>query len=682
MEEIPQATKTPNINFFQSRKSFSLVMIALSIVIISLLYPKVKDVLTSGKIKDSLSGLLPSSPSFTKFASNDEFVSYLTSTSENTLYTGTTGVGGLVTVEDRVYAAPNAATKDSGQESTTTATSERASQTNVQVVGIDEADIVKTDGKNIYVSQENYLLKGERTVSSSGTTSSSGVSKDVPLPESYTQSQKIKIVSAFPYSDLKEKGAIDKAGDMFYYKNHLVVFSDNIIYGYDVTDPANPQSKWQFEYDTNNEIVSSRLVEGVVYVISKNIVSSGSVCPIPLSVGTTTLSINCTDIYHPSVEAPVDSLYTIIALDPLDGSVDQKISFLGSSGFSVTYVSNSSVYLTDTYYKDMIGYFYDFYVSEGKDLISAEALAKINKLKDLDISTQAKLTEFSIILDRYYSSLTADSLLTLQTELTNRMNAYAKTHMRDLERTKIAKVNLGKLDLVASGEVPGRPLNQFSLDEYQSHLRIATTSGDSLAGTSANDVYVLDDSLRISGSVLDLGQGERIYSVRFLGSNGYVVTYKETDPFYVLDLKDYASPKKVGELKIPGYSSYLHPLSDGIILGIGKEEQKVKLSLFDVSDPTKPTEISKYVLDEYWSDVLSTHHAFLQDSDHQVVFIPGGKGGYILSYKDKTLKLATAIESPGVKRSVYIGDFMYIVSENEISVLDESSWEKVAKLEI
>jgi uncharacterized secreted protein with C-terminal beta-propeller domain len=161
-----------------------------------------------------------------------------------------------------------------------------------------------------------------------------------------------------------------------------------------------------------------------------------------------------------------------------------------------------------------------------------------------------------------------------------------------------------------------------------------------------------------------------------------VVTFKQTDPFYVLDLSNPQKPEKKGELKIPGYSSYLHPLADNIILGLGKEGQQVKLSLFDVKNPASPQEISKYTLDEYWSEILNTHHAFLQDQKHQVFFLPGGKGGYVFSYKGNQLSLTKAVSSIQAKRALYINDYLYIISEDKITVLNETTWEKSKELDL
>jgi uncharacterized secreted protein with C-terminal beta-propeller domain len=178
-----------------------------------------------------------------------------------------------------------------------------------------------------------------------------------------------------------------------------------------------------------------------------------------------------------------------------------------------------------------------------------------------------------------------------------------------------------------------------------------------------------------------LGLTERIYSARFIEDKGYLVTFRETDPFYVLDLSDPENPELKGQLKIPGYSSYLHPITKDKILGIGKEGSNVKISLFDVSDPENPKEIAKYNLDEYWSDILNTHHAFLLDEKHQIFFLPGGRGGYIFFYKENKLELKRAVSDISAKRAIYINDYLCIIGENKIVVLNELNWEKIKELE-
>ena len=223
---------------------------------------------------------------------------------------------------------------------------------------------------------------------------------------------------------------------------------------------------------------------------------------------------------------------------------------------------------------------------------------------------------------------------------------------------------------------------RFTRTSSKAHMYAALRSGTDIAFLGGMIKYILDNNLEFQGAVQDLGLGERIYSVRFLQDKGYVVTYREIDPFYVLDLSDPTNPEVKGELKIPGYSSYLHPLAGDRILGIGKENWKVKLSLFDVSSPSDPKEAAKYILDESWSDVLSTHHAFLLDSKHNIFFLPGSKGGYIFSYENDELKLVKAVSQRGVRRAIYINDYLYIISDEEISVLNEKDWERVNELDI
>jgi uncharacterized secreted protein with C-terminal beta-propeller domain len=332
----------------------------------------------------------------------------------------------------------------------------------------------------------------------------------------------------------------------------------------------------------------------------------------------------------------------------------------------------------------MIGFVYDFYKTKAADLMPSSLLEKLANLKNLDISQPAKQTELSILISQFYTGLSDDNRLKTQTELSNRLSSYVKEHNRDLEMTAIAKIDLNDFKIVATGQIPGTVLNQFSLDEYQNNLRVATTITSNLMGISAesfSDVYVLDDQLKISGKVTDLGRKERIYSVRFINNRGYVVTFRQTDPFYVLDLTDSKNPKLAGELKIPGFSSYLHPLTDKIILGVGQDDGKVKLTTFDISNPASPAEINTYQLDDYWSEVQSNHHAFLQDDKHRIFFLPGGKGGYIFSY-DQNLQLVKAVSDYQAKRSIFINDYLYVITENKIGVFNETDWNQVNQLDI
>ena len=187
--------------------------------------------------------------------------------------------------------------------------------------------------------------------------------------------------------------------------------------------------------------------------------------------------------------------------------------------------------------------------------------------------------------------------------------------------TRLHLFDLGPAGAVhrASGEVPGALLNQFSMSLHGGHLRVATTADDG-AGTTESGVTVLrrtGDRLEVVGAVGGLGRGETIRSVRFLGEQAYVVTFRQTDPLYTIDLSDPAAPTVTGELKITGYSAYLHPLGEGRLLGVGQEATLqgqvtgTQVSVFDVTDPAAPTRVSQVLLPGSASEAEWDHHAVL-----------------------------------------------------------------------
>ena len=602
-----------------------------------------------------------------KFASEEDFKTYL---EESQLgYLG--GMGMLGAARMRVFEEMPAPTPLKAEG----AIPERVSETTVQVLGIDEPDIVKTDGKEIYFSQSPYIYpifwrQFEERI----------------IPPQKTG--ETKIIKAFPPEDLKIDSKIEERGDLLLAKDILVIFSEDKIFGYDISNPQSPNKKWEVKLENNNFLVGARLYQNKIYLVSKTKIDSYRPCPIkPLSIDGTPLEIKCLDIYHPIVQTPIDVTYSAMVLNPDSGKIEKTVSFVSSSEQSVIYMSKGAIYVTYSYFESVIKFFTNFLKEKGQDLVPAWLIEKLDKLESYEISDQAKYTEFTILLQRYYNSLSNDERLRIENEMENRMSNYFKENKRELEKTGIIKIGLAKFEISATGNIPGRPLNQFSLDEYNGNLRVATTVGEGFWGfggqrESANDVYVLDENLKIVGSVKDLGLTERIYSARFIEDKGYLVTFRQTDPFYVLDLSNPEKPELKGQLKIPGYSSYLHPVKKDKILGIGKEGSNVKISLFDVSDPEKPTEISKYNLDEYWSDILNTHHAFLLDEKHQIFFLPGSRGGYIFSYKENKLELKRAVSDISAKRAIYINDYLYIIGENKIVVLNELNWDKVKELEL
>ncbi len=552
------------------------------------------------------------------------------------------------------------------------ASPDRYSETNIQVDGIDEPDIIKTDGINIYLSEK--------------------------APHYYywhhsPQETKTKIIKSFPYEELKLLSEIDKGGELFLRDNILVIIQKDKIMGYNVEDVVTAEKIWEIKINDNTVISSARLKEETIYLVIQSSFSYDNPCMIrPLTFKEKDFTISCTDVYHPKVVIPADVTYTALKVDLKKGEKEDSISFVGSSNTSITYMSHNNLYLSYFKQPEIIEFITKFFHDDCTDIIDNSIIQRLQKLNSYDISSQSKMTEMEIIISNYFNSLTGDEQLKIENEITNRIGNYYEENRRKLESTGIVKINLQNFKIESIGNIPGNLLNQFALDEYQGKLRVATTVGERLSWIynlpggmatvkSINDVYVLDEDLKAIGVVRDLGSDEKIYAVRFLGDMGYVVTFREIDPFYILDLSNPFSPEMKGELKMPGYSSYLHPINKNRMLGIGMEDWNVKASLFDISDPYNPKEISNYKLSENWSEAVNNHHAFLIDKKHEIFFLPGTQGGYIFSYNLDKITLKKAIKQNNVQRALYIDEYLYIVGRNKITVLDQNSWEKVKELE-
>lgn len=224
----------------------------------------------------------------------------------------------------------------------------------------------------------------------------------------------------------------------------------------------------------------------------------------------------------------------------------------------------------------------------------------------------------------------------------------------------------GTLSLDGKGMVPGRILNQFSMDEHGTYLRIATTSGDvwrTDEGISKNNLYVLDERLNITGKLEGIAPGERIYSVRFMGERAYMVTFKKVDPLFVIDLKQPNAPTVLGALKIPGYSDYLHPYDEHHIIGFGKDAiadkewayyQGMKVALFDVTDVNNPKEAFKTVIGDRGtdSDLLSNHKALLFSLEKHLIAFP-------VTVRELTDAQKTAGDFRGYGQFVFQGAYVY-----------------------
>lgn len=350
------------------------------------------------------------------------------------------------------------------------------------------------------------------------------------------------------------------------------------------------------------------------------------------------------------------------------------------------------------------GYLYlfsQFYVSENADSSHAETYIPLlnGEIMPRDgiylpITPQANVYEVitSVDLERPAEICDSKAIFTKGGELyvsNENIYWYEIDGSEDVE-TVIRKLSYkdGAIKGSAAGSVDGYINDSFSIDEYDGYLRTVTTDGDT------NGVYVLDEELDIVGRIEGLAEDERIYSARFFGETGYFVTFKETDPLFTVDVSDPENPEIIGELKIPGFSEYLHFYGEGKLLGIGMDVDEetgvtggVKLSMFDISDPSDVKEEAVHIMENVYSaDALYDYKAVLIDANENLIGFSAqesnGKKYYVFSYSaDQGFICQMKEQVNGDRyssvRGVYIDDILYVVNGNIIESYSMGDYKKI-----
>ncbi len=594
------------------------------------------------------------------------------------------------------------------------------SQTNIQVQGVDEADFVKNDGKYI------YLISGNKLV----------------------------IVDAYPGEQAKilSETLLDgNPRDLLLSRDNLILFLDTYEAGYeipefdylprqqyktvtrvlvyDTSDKENP--KIVRNYSISGNYYESRMIDNFVYVIAQDGVSYDvPVLPVVKESGKIIASPEVYYFDNPDM----NYVFNVIASFKVDGSgeVNAKTFMLGYA--NTLYVSKENIYLAYqknlpyvTWEKERELRFYQVIVP----LLPAIVQDEINSIRRSELSPGEKWDRIRVVLENMYNSMNEDEKEDLQKKIQDALEEYETKLEAERRKTVIHKIAIkdGEIEYKKRGEVQGSLLNQFSLDEYGGNLRVATTTyiyrRDS---TMYNNVYILDDDLDVIGKVEDIAPDERIYSTRFIGNRLYMVTFKRIDPFFVIDL-NLSSPKILGELKIPGFSDYLHPYDENHIIGIGKETESnewggvsvggLKLALFDVSNVAEPKQVGKYEIGTSGTDseALHEHKAFLFDRKKNVLVIPvrevaervyddkrgyyrwrTWQGAYVFTVNPEngfTLrgKVSHGQEDEGseyyyggsataVRRSLFMDDFLYTISQKKIKVNDLDTVNEIKEIEL
>lgn len=489
------------------------------------------------------------------------------------------------------------------------------SQTNLQEIGVDEADIIKTDGKYLYVLKTTgkvQLVKAEREkLEIVGSIVLSSLN-ETPQ-EMYVDGDTLNVIATGSRTTMKNS-------DKDVYEAETENYTK--LYTYDITDRADPKAVGNIKQQGNYS--TSRKNGNIIYLFTQyypELQDSAEIDSyIPAVDGA---RLESTDIYLP--EYKNSSAYLVISsIDNQEpsGILDRKAVVSAAENF---YVSENNIYIANT---------------------------------------------------NWSSDVTMTQIL--------------KFHYED-----------GKITAAAAGDLKGSLNDTFSLNEYNGYLRAVLTdySGDA----QRNALYVLDDSMEIVGSIEDIAEGEDIRSARFFGDTGYFVTFRNMDPLFSVDLSEPENPKILGELKITGFSSYLHFYGENMLLGVGNEVDPetgaylgIKLSMFDISEPSDVKEIHKYVIkDMYDCPLFYNYKAAMIDAEKNLFGFMCDTNYMIFTYDAEngfenvfTENLSDAYYSSyyygtNGMRGCYIGDTFYLIGGGEIRIYDMADGYKgIGRMEI
>lgn len=420
------------------------------------------------------------------------------------------------------------------------------SSTNNQVEGVDEADLVKTDGTFIYSISDTSVLITDARDPKELTAGAELLMEPEMYPQQLFLSDDTLVVMGSQYGIAPMDGKVET--------KRAPEISLTSVFFYDISDPASPRFLRKVSVEGN--LNGARLSDGILYYV--------------------------TNVYPNLWMIEEDEE---VELRPMtyDSKVGKKFSALPYDKISILPGTMEGSY----------------------SIVSAIDLADP---EENEVSTEGFLGgSEQLYMTKENLYLTAAAYLPMDEQEAGE-NSAMDIWIPQLANTEVFKFALDKTDItfLASNEVKGSLLNQFSMDEYNGFFRIVTTEGLAWdeASPSKNHLFILDGEMEQVGSVEDLAKGERIYSARFMGDKAYMVTFKETDPLFVIDVAVPSSPQVLGELKIPGFSNYLHPLGEDHLIGFGSDTKLVpskegearvvtggmKISLFDVSDFENPIE--------------------------------------------------------------------------------------------
>lgn len=469
------------------------------------------------------------------------------------------------------------ATKSSQPTTQSAQSSDDYSKTNIQVENVDEADIVKTNGKYIFyvVSNKIVIVDIQNKAKMNKVAEITFENDNFKPSELYIYNDKIILIgNESGYST--SKSIVKETLNSIYKKGIYRQYSVAVVY--DISNIERPQEVRRVKIE--GRYVSSRMINGNIYFVANKAISGYNILRHQYD------ALN-EDEYKPAyVDTAVSTREKLINYDRI-------------------------------YYFDHI---------ESLNYLTLGGF-NINNEKEADVET------FMGAGDTIYCS-------TENLYVAKARNVYdADTRMSFGSDTKILKFSLdnGNIEFKAEADIEGGINNQFSMDEQNGYFRIATTVGKTynMDNSTSNSLYILDDKLNEVGRLDGIAKGEKIYSVRYAGNRAYVVTFKEIDPLFVIDLSNPRNPKILGELKIPGYSTYLHPYDETHLIGFGYDTKPnstdtgvvndgLKMSMFDITDFNNPKEMFTVKIGDNRtsSQLTNNHKALLFDKEKNLIAFP------------------------------------------------------------
>ncbi|MBT5200429.1 MAG: copper amine oxidase [Thaumarchaeota archaeon] len=546
---------------------------------------------------------------------------------------GNSGIIRSMVVEDAVVAesaSDGSSTLGAPEAKSSTQSGTDYSTTNVQVKNVDEPDYLKNDGKYVYIVSRNTLsiidahpAENAKVILKIALDIESQYIQNMFLNEDrlvifYNGQSEDEEISQFDFIPRRSYSSVTHA---------LIV---------DVSDKENPTILK--DYSIDGHFSDARMIGDYAYFVTNNYINH-QYPRLPV-IMEDSVRIMTPDVFYFDNIEEFSNFNTLTAIDIFGDTINSESFLMGHTGSF--YVSEDNFYLT--YQKNMPHGFYEDSAQKRffeviVPLLPNEIQSQIKAISnDSSLNLSSQWMKISELMQESYNKMDKGTKETLFEKIKNALNEYDIKSQEDTRKTVIHKISIDeeKIEYVAKGEVPGRLLNQFSMDQNGDRFRVATTTEiyTQYEGTiRSNAVYVLDEQLNIVGELEEIAPEESIFSARFMGDRLYLVTFQQIDPFFVIDLSS-DTPKILGELKIPGFSNYLHPYDEEHVIGIGRDTKEiennrvkqlgVKIAIFNVVDVSNPKVLDDYIIGDSstQSEALYNHKAFFFDKSRNVLSIP------------------------------------------------------------